>query len=69
MGGCHMAISLSEVATHSGDGITQIANFDVNWNVPIIFIAVAVVGCWVLAECIHFRDDRRRMRQRFAQSY
>jgi hypothetical protein len=52
---------------NSGDVITQIANIHVNWNVAIISIAVAVAGCWLLAECIHFRDDRRRMRQRLAQ--
>jgi hypothetical protein len=52
----------------SGDVITQIANFHASWNVAIISIAVAVVGCWLLAECIHLRADRRRMRQRLAQS-
>jgi hypothetical protein len=53
---------------NSGDAITQIANIHVNWNVAIISIAVAVAGCWLSAECIHFRDDRRRMRRRLAQS-
>lgn len=62
-----MAISLSEFAAHSGDVVAQIANH-ASWNVPTISIAIAVVGCWLLAECIHFRDDRRRMRQRFARS-
>jgi hypothetical protein len=51
----------------SGDVITQIANFRASWNVAII-IAVAVVGCWLLAECIHLRADRRRIKQRLAQS-
>ena len=39
----------------------------ISWNVPIIAVAAAVVGFWLLAECANFLDDRRRMRQRFSR--
>jgi hypothetical protein len=39
----------------------------ISWNVPIIAVAAAVVGFWLLAECAHFLEDRRRMRQRFSR--
>ena len=56
-----MAISLNEIAQHSGEALSQI-----NWT--LASIAIAVVGCWILAECIDFFEDRRRARRRFARS-
>jgi len=61
-----MTISLNEIAQHSGDAVNQIGNYHINWN--LTSIAIAVVGCWILAECIEFFEDRRRARRRFARS-
>ena len=61
-----MAISLNEIAQHSGEALNQIRNYQINWT--LASIAIAVVGCWILAECIEFLEDRRRTRQRFARS-
>jgi hypothetical protein len=56
-----MTISLNEIAQHSGEALSQI-----NWT--LASIAIAVVGCWILAECIEVFEDRRRARRRFARS-
>jgi hypothetical protein len=55
-----MAISLNEIAQHSGEALNQI-----NWT--LASVAIAVVGCWILAECIEYFEDQKRMRQRFAR--
>ena len=36
-----------------------------NWG--LASIAIAVVGCWLLAEFIEFFEERERMRRRFAR--
>jgi hypothetical protein len=64
-GGGHMAISLDEIAQQSGGAFDQIRNYPINWS--LASIAVAVVGCWLLAELIEHFEDRKRMRQRFAR--
>jgi hypothetical protein len=46
-----MSISLNEIAQHSGEALSQI-----NWT--LASIAIAVVGCWILAECIEVFEDR-----------
>ena len=56
-------MGLSEIAQHSSEAL----NYQINWT--LASIAIAVVGCWILAECIEFFEDRRRARQRFARSF
>ena len=64
-GGGHVAISVDEIAQRSGAAFDQITNYPINWS--LTSIAVAVVGCWLLAELIEHFEDRKRMRQRFAR--
>jgi hypothetical protein len=59
-----MAISVNEIAQQSGAAFDQIGNYPINWSVASI--AIAVVGCWLLAEFIEFFEDRERTRRRFA---
>ena len=63
-GGGHMAISVNEIAQQSGAAFDQIRNYPINWSQTSI--AIAVVGCWLLAEFIEFFEDRKRQRRRFA---
>jgi hypothetical protein len=44
----HMAISLNEIAQQSGAALDQIRSYPINWS--LASIAIAVVGCWLLAE-------------------
>ena len=60
-----MAISLNEIAQQSAAAFDQIRNYPINWG--LASIAMAVVGCWLLAEFIEFFEDRERMRRRFAR--
>ena len=61
-----MAIPLNEIAQQSGAALDQIRNYSINWS--LASIAIAAVGCWLLAEFIEFFEDRERMRRRFARS-
>ena len=60
-----MAISVNEIAQQSGAAFDQIGNYPINWGLALI--AIAVVGCWLLAEFIELSEDRKRMRRRFAK--
>ena len=60
-----MAISLNEIAQHSGDALDQIRTYPINWI--LASIAIVVVGCWLSAEFIEFFEDCKRLRQRFAR--
>ena len=62
-----MAISFDEIARQSGDVLSQIRGDPGSWNVVITSIVAIVVVCWILAECVHFFQNRKRMRQRFAK--
>ena len=64
-GGGHMAISVDEIAQQSSAAFDQIRNYPINWG--LASIAIAVVGCWLLAEFIEFFQERERMRRRFAR--
>ena len=64
-GGGQMAISVNEIAQQSGTAFDQIRHYPVNWS--LASIAIAVVGCWLLAEFIEFFEDRKRQRRRFAR--
>ena len=60
-----MAISLNEIAQQSAAAFDQIRNYPINSG--LASIAVAVVGCWLVAEFIEFFEDRERVRRRFAR--
>jgi hypothetical protein len=62
-----MALSFDELARQSGDMLSQIRGDLGNWNVVITSIVAVVVVCWIMAECVHYFQDRKRMRQRFAK--
>jgi hypothetical protein len=64
-GGGHMAISVNEIAQQSGAAFDQISNYSINWS--LASIAIAVVGCWLVAEFIEVVEDRKRQRRRFAR--
>ena len=60
-----MPLSLNEIAQQFAAAFDQIKTYPINWG--LASIAIAVVGCWLLAEFIEFFEDRKRIRQRLTK--